>query len=353
MGDRRTILVTGAGGFIGGWVAESLCLQGRMSVRAGVRRWSSGARIGRFPMDIVLCDVLDLNQVGDAMKGVDYVVHCAYGSRDVNIQGTENLLAAALGSGVQRFVHLSTLDVYGTEDRSVNETSELRRSGSEYGDSKIEAERLCWAYNERGLPVVVLRPTIVYGPYCGLWVGKFAERLRSGHGGVFEGIGEGSCNVVYVLDVVRAIAICLEAERATGQAFNINGPDTMTWNDYFRRLNETLGLPPLRVIHPGRARLNSALVTPLKVGLRWMVSRFRPAIALAGRKSPLFRKMARRTETSLQARPGTQELALYGRNIHCDTSKAKEILGFEPRYGIAEGLDLSVSWLRHECLFET
>jgi nucleoside-diphosphate-sugar epimerase len=353
MGDKRSILVTGAGGFIGGWVAEALYLRGDMHVRAGVRRWSSAARIGRFPMDIVLCDVLRRDQVDEALRGVDYVIHCAIGNREVNTKGTENLLAAALEHGVRRFVHLSTRDVYGNIEGSIKETSEFRDVGSEYADSKIEAEKLCWAYRDRGVPVVVLRPTIVYGPYCKVWIVKFAERLRTGDWGVFKDIGEGTCNLVYVLDIVRLILSVLENENAVGQAFNVTGPETISWNEYFRRVNERLGLPPLRVINPRQARLNSIVATPFKVGLKWLVGRFRPTIALAYKKSLLFRNIARRAETSLNVRPGGPELALYQRKVDYDISKAKEILGFVPRYGIDQGLDLSVGWMRHEYLLES
>ena len=109
MASRKTVLVTGAAGFIGGRVVETLCLSGSANVRAGIRRWSSAARIARFPVEIVLCDIMDEEQVAQAMAGATSVIHCAKASnRDVIIQGTNNLLDAALRLDVERFVHLST-----------------------------------------------------------------------------------------------------------------------------------------------------------------------------------------------------------------------------------------------------
>ena len=81
----QPILVTGAGGFIGGRVVEVLHgLPGR-SVRASVRRWSSAVRIGRLPVEIVLCDMTDPKQVRTAMEGIGAVVHCAYGDRQATV----------------------------------------------------------------------------------------------------------------------------------------------------------------------------------------------------------------------------------------------------------------------------
>src|SRR6266566_699347 len=75
----RPILVTGAGGFIGGRVVEVLHGLAGVSVRASVRRWGSAVRIGRLPVDIVLCDITDTAQVRTAMEGIGAVIHCALG----------------------------------------------------------------------------------------------------------------------------------------------------------------------------------------------------------------------------------------------------------------------------------
>jgi nucleoside-diphosphate-sugar epimerase len=203
----------------------------------------------------VLCDVLDKNQVERAIEGVDVVVHCAVGPGDVTVKGTENMLAASHRHGVRKFVHLSTIDVYGTVEGDVDETAPYQYTGSAYGDSKIEAEKLCWRYLERGVPTVILRPTIVYGPYCKLWVLKYAERLLSGKWGVFKGIGDGVCNLVYIRDLIDAIFLSVDSESAVGQAFNINGLERVTWNEYFGKLNLALGQPPLGEIKAGKAQL--------------------------------------------------------------------------------------------------
>ena len=77
-----SILVTGAGGFVGGWVTEALYLSGATNVRAGVGRWASCARIARFPVDIRLCNIMDPQSLDAAMEGLKVVIHCAHSRTD-------------------------------------------------------------------------------------------------------------------------------------------------------------------------------------------------------------------------------------------------------------------------------
>jgi nucleoside-diphosphate-sugar epimerase len=353
MKHEMKILVTGAGGFIGGWLIEALYLNGFGNVRAGIRRWSSGARIGRSPIEMVLCDVLDKNQVEQAVLGVDAVVHCAIGSRDVNIGGTEVMLAASQKCGVKRFIHLSTVDVYGNIEGEVDEAFPFQYTGNNYGDSKIEAEKLCQGYVNRGVPVVVLRPSIVYGPYCQLWIAKFADRLKSGHWGIFEGFGEGTCNLVYIQDLIRAVFLSLESEQAVGHAFNINGSDMITWNEYFRRLNAALGLPKLREIGLGRSKMRSVLTRPLRSTARYVLNHYGETATEVYRRFDAAKKVMEQTEELLKTTPSIAELKKLSRKVHYDISKAKSILGYEPRFSVSLGLEMSARWLVHESLFSS
>ncbi len=348
--DTR-ILVTGAGGFIGGWTVESLWFHGFRRVVAGVRRWSRAARISRFPIEIVLCDVLNMDQVEKATEGVDAIVHCAVGTEDVIIKGTENLLKAAHHNRVGRFIHLSTINVYGEVEGEVDENYPFMRTGNSYGDSKIEAEKLCQKYVDRGVSVVVLRPTIVYGPYCTLWVKKFAERMRSGKWGIFRGIGEGTCNLVYVQDVVNAIILCLQSERAVGEAFNVNGSEQVTWNEYFCRLNAALGLPPLSEIDTNKAEFASTLVAPLKATARFVVNHYGDMLTRIYQRSAVARRIMKRAEESMIATPGKAELRQFSRKARYSISKARSVLGYEPRVDLNTGVQLSAQWLHHESLF--
>jgi nucleoside-diphosphate-sugar epimerase len=347
------ILITGGGGYIGGWIAETIYRRGADEVRVGIRSMSGAARIARFPVDIVPCNVLDTAQLEAAMKGITHVIHCAVGSRDVTVTGTANVLAAAAAHNVKRIVHISTIDVYGVDSGVVEENTPRTKTGSDYGDPKIEAEELCEAAMARGQEIVIIRPTVVYGPYNKLWVLKFAERLQSKLWSTFDKFGDGDANLVYVTDLVDAVLLSLDSNKAAGQAFNINGPEVTTWNDYFIRFNALLGLPPLRSSSPGRSELRSKIFTPIKSIARTALKHFGPVITFFYQRVPVVQKMMKAAEVSMATTPGNAELRMFAKKAVYPSTKAVSLLGYTPKVGVREGLEMNVRWLAHETMFTT
>jgi nucleoside-diphosphate-sugar epimerase len=347
MASRETILVTGATGFIGGWLVESLYLRDAADVRAGLRQWGSAVRLARFPMDMVLCDVMDPQQLREAMEGATHVVHCAYGSREVTVQGTRNVLEAAHRLGVERVVYLSTAEVYGNVAGEVDESFPYQLTGEAYTESKIEAERACWEYHEGGLPVTVIRPSIVYGPFGRTWTTELALKLQSGNWGAFEGHGEGFCNLIYVVDLVDGILLALRHEEAAGEAFNLCGPEVVSWNEYFSRFNDALGLPPLGKKGAGQMRLQTLFMEPVRRAAKLGVAQFGDQIRSVGKRSRLVKRLLKSAEHSLKTSPRLEDLPLYGRQARYSTAKAGAMLGFQPRFHLDDGLGLTVRWLEH------
>lgn len=235
----QKILVTGAAGFVGAWVVESFRLSG-IPVRAGIRSWNSAVRLARRDIEFVPCDVLSNTQLRSAMDGCDAVVHCAVGNEKVTIDGTRNVLTAAQEMGLRRIVHLSSVAVYGNATGVLDEQSAGVGRGNAYAKQKTAAELICEQFIGRGAPVVILRPSIIYGPFSYAWTVSFANRLWSGRWGTFGRAGEGKCNLVYVTDVVQAIFRALQPETEPGGTYNINGDEIITWNEYFVRFNSTL-----------------------------------------------------------------------------------------------------------------
>lgn len=349
MANEQTILVTGASGFIGGRLVEALYLSDFANVRAGIRRWSSAARIARFPVEIVLCDIMDPDQIAQAMTGVTAVVHSAYtNNREVIVQGTKNVLEMASKLGVKRFVQLSTAEVYGQANGRIDETFPYQFTGNEYADSKIEAEKLCWEFNAKGLPLTILRPSIVYGPFSKVWTVGFAERLQSGNWGMFEDYGEGKCNLVYVDDLVSAVLLAVSHENAVGEAFNISGPDDITWNQYFHRFNAALGLPELDKISSSSSTLKSAVRDRVSAFTRFFLDRYGDMIMDIYLRGGPVQDVMKLVKNSLNTTPSANELQnLYSRDASYLASKAQRMLGFKPKYDLETGLRLSVLWLDH------
>lgn len=346
MSEQPTILVTGAAGFIGARVCEVLHLSGAAEVRPVVRRWSSAARLGRLPLRLVQCDITDPRSVRQAMEGVDRVVHCAVGTPATNIEGTRNVLEAALAGGVRKVVHLSTVSVYGEARGEVDEDHPLP-GGTVYGDSKLEAERVCLAARDRGLAVTILRPTIVYGPFSADWTVEFAQRLAAvGYLVPRESAG-GRCNLVYVDDLVRAVRVALAPGRGDGGVFNVNGPDDVTWWEYFQALNDSLGLPPLAERPAGGSRLRSRVFGPVRTSAKFAIRHLEDPIMWLYRNSGHARRIMKWGEGLIRTTPNAQEFQLYSRDVHFRGDRAQRDLGFTPCVSMEQGVALSAAWLRH------
>jgi len=344
--EGDTILVTGASGFIGGWIVESLYLQGSCHVRAGIKSWSRAARLARFPVDIVLCDVTDEDHLTRAMTGVSHVIHCAKGSTDVTVEGTRNALDVAMRLGVSRFVHLSTAEVYGEAQGQIDEQSPLVRTGNPYNESKVAAEEYCWQYYEMGLPVTVVRPSIVYGPFSTTWTVDLARNLCSGSWRTLGAQGDGICNLVYVADLVAGVVRAAHYPDAVGEAFNLNGPELVTWNDYFRRFNAALGLRDLQPVSSGAARVRATLARPVRSTVKFLMAHFKESIKSVAERNRAARQILKRFEATIKATPRPDDLRLYARKATYHSAKAQQLLHYEPTVALDRGLEMSVSWLR-------
>lgn len=346
MSAPRRVLVTGAGGFIGGRFVERLHAHDGFEVRPAVRRWSSAARIGRLPVEIVAGDITDPGQLRAALEGVDSVIHCAVGPRETTVGGTRTLLDQAREAGVRRVIHISTIDVYGTDDGTFDESRPLVRTGRPYGDMKIEAEEVCQAAIAAGLPVVILRPTLVHGPFSATWTIDYAQRLQNRPWLLPESVCGGTCNLVYVDELVDAAILALDAPQAPGEAFNVNGPERPTWNEYFEALNGELGLPPLAKKSESSSRATSRLMQPVRAGAKWGLKHFGPQIMGLYQRSDAAKKVMKVAEGMIRRTPSPDEFAFYARTADFPTEKASRLLGYRPRYPLAEALPRAGAWLR-------
>jgi nucleoside-diphosphate-sugar epimerase len=345
----QKILVTGAAGFVGAWVVESFQLCG-IPVRAGIRSWNSAVRLARREIEKVPCDVLAIDQLRSAMEGCEAVVHCAVGNEKVTVDGTRNVLTAAQEMGLRRIVHISSIAVYGKATGLTDEQSPRVGRGNTYAKQKIAAEQVCEEFVARGAPVVMLRPTIIYGPFSYAWTVSFANRLWSGQWGTYGSAGEGKCNLVYVTDVVQAIFRALQPEVSTGDTFNINGNEIITWNEYFTRFNEALGRPPLPELNVWPIAVKSRMLFPVREVGRFALARFNNTLMNLHAKSSLAAKYMKVAESSLKLTPTSDQLRLYGLDVEYPIDRARSRLGYDPQVSVSQGLEFSVAWLRQQGL---
>ncbi len=257
------VLVTGADGFIGSHLTETLVDKG-YDVRAFVlynsfNSWGwldhSDPRI-RKSLDVFAGDIRDPYGVRAAMKGCDAVLHLAaliaipysYHSPDTyidtNIKGTLNVLQAARDLGVRRVVHTSTSEVYGTA-RFVPITEAHPLQGqSPYSASKIGADQLAYSFHASfGLPVVTARPFNTYGPRqsARAVIPTIITQLAQGARQIKLGAVTPTRDFNYVKDTVAGFMAALKSERGVGEVVNFGSNYEISVGDTARLIAKVMG----------------------------------------------------------------------------------------------------------------
>ncbi|HEX4954578.1 MAG TPA: NAD-dependent epimerase/dehydratase family protein [Thermoanaerobaculia bacterium] len=381
----RRVMVTGAAGFIGGRLVERLRLEIGAEVRVLVRGVASASRLARFPVDFVRGDVTDPAALAAAVRDCDVVFHCAYGTSGsqrhrawVNREGTRRLLEAAARAKVGRVVHLSTLMVYGkTPDGDLTEEAPRRRFGNAYSDSKLEAEEIALACSRAGrVPVTVLQPTAVHGPWGGVWTETVLRSLRSGRAILIEN-GEGIANHIYVDDLVTAMLLAAVVEGAVGEAFLASAAEPVTWRQMYGRFERMLG-PPARTVSLTEAEAR-AYWKECQARRPWLLGELASLVKkdravrdrlFETRELRALRELAsgvlpeawqqriksRLSSHEVPATSGEGELPVlplppsminfFRARTRVRIDKARRVLGFEPAWDFERSMEITEQWAR-------
>lgn len=195
----------------------------------------------------------------ESLRGVDGIVNCAGGTA-ASILACARAVFPLLRRATSdvRIVQLSSITLYGSANREVNESSESSADLGAYAAAHIEAERLASHYP----PSVILRLGCEYGPACLQWSERVAGWLIARRVGNLGAAGEGRCNLLYVDDLAAAVIGALTLPHVGGQVFNLAMSSPPTWNEYFEGYARVLGAAPVARIGRHRLTLESKLMAP-------------------------------------------------------------------------------------------
>ncbi len=358
-------------GFLGTRLVEKLFVDMALNVRAAVHHPGAAARLARFPVQFVECDVLNPQQVEKAVAGCDIVINCTSGSDEVAVKGTLNLIESATRHHVKKYVHLSSAAVHGFSHRKsvVYETSRFVFFPRGYERGKIKSEKLV-ADHAQSLPSVILRPTLIYGPYSSSWTSGIISRIRDHQTTIVE--GQGLANLIYVDDVVDAIIYSIKNDEANGEIFIVNNDQqNVSWAEYARAYAEPLGIMPVtsREYNPDLRRMKATFLM-LRDSLNIMVNVLKsPQFLALLAQVPVFVKVGsmiikgKRRETietkvtsETRISPANPKILLdyegtskqFYKLLTCratfSASKSRKVLHLEPLTPIEEGIARSIEW---------
>jgi UDP-glucose 4-epimerase len=311
----KKVLVTGGAGFIGSHLVDALVPVNQVTV---VDDLSSGKRdhirhhLEQERIRFIEADIRDLELMRQLASDNEIIFHLAVqGLRlslydphlvhEVNSTGTLNLCQAALEAGVERFVYISSSEVYGTGQTVPMSEDHLLEPTTPYGASKLAGEAYARSYNlSFDLPVTIVRPFNSYGPrehlegVYGEVIPRFVLRAMNSLPPIIFGDGEQTRDFTDVRDTVKGIILAAESGTSIGETINIAAGKEVSINEVAEIIGKLLGRDDqLKPIHT-------------------------------------------------DPRPGDV------RRHYADITKAEQMLNFKPEIGIVEGIQYYIDWVRDQ-----
>lgn len=311
--EGKNIFITGGGGFIGSHIAERFIEKNNITVYDNEHRDSlKYTNLKENPnMTFINGDILDVNKLKESLDHHDVIIHMAaiagvgttlsnpVRTLNVNLLGTNNMLEAAKENGVERFINFSTSEVYGQYAKDAREDDSTSQgpigdSRWAYAVSKLAGEHLCFSYyKETGLPFVSVRPFNIYGPRQtgGGAINIMVNRAINDKEINVHGNGKQVRAWCYITDMVDAIDLILKNDNSVGKIFNIG--------------NSAAGLTTYELAEK--------------------------IVELSKSKSEVvFKKI---DYVDIEERVP-------------DISTAKDVLGFEPKVALEDGLKMTIEWYK-------
>ena len=323
MNKKPKILVTGANGFIGSHIIKYLSAKNEYEVTGLVRKTSDLFRFGGKKYDLLYAS---LNESMDKItKGMDVVIHTAcktidYGEYSdffmTNVEGTVNILKAAVTNGVKRFIHFSSNVVYGFNGNYyTTENKEKRPFNNAYCKTKTLAEKEVFGFKNK-IEIVIIRPTNVFGPFDLTITYPIIKAIEKGLIGWPKG-GITLTSPCYVENLVFATERAVLSKTGIGEAYNISDGKDIPWKNYLSLLAERIKCKVPRLYVPS---------IPLYYSAHFMESIYK---LFKVKKPPII----------------TPHLIAY---VKHDTSysveKANRLLNYHPPFTTEEGVKKSAEW---------
>jgi nucleoside-diphosphate-sugar epimerase len=321
------ILVTGGTGFVGSHLVRRLLSKGHQVVSLDKNPGLFEEELRSRGATLIAGSVTNAQDVDRAMDRCELVYHLAspFGDIlqpdaaywDIEVNGTRNVLESAERHGVRRVVHCSTQGVHGIVSQPPGDENSPMAPRDYYCYSKVEGERVCREFMARGLDLVIVRPTSVYGPGDTRgWLKLF--RMVSAGWFVMVGNGKTLNHPVYVENLVDLLELAGTAQQAKGRVYLAGDDRAVTLNELVRQVGAAMGanVHILRFPWYGLAFLGATLVEKICKAIRI--------------KPPVFRR----------------RLSWFKTNRAFRIDRAKQELGYQPRVDLREGLARTARWYR-------
>lgn len=245
------VLVTGGTGFTGKALVRGLIDANHEVVALDCKEGLKTQELRDWGAQVVIGSITDKAVVADSVRGVNVVFHLAAAFRelnvpnshywDVNVQGTENVLEASRKEGVKRFIYCSTQGVHGNVDNPPGDENSPIQPADYYQETKYEGEIVCRRYMEKGMKVVILRPTAIYGPGDHERYTMIFRKVASGTFPMF-GAGKTFYHPVYIDNLTAGFLAAMKDGKGDGEAYLIADEEYVEIKELVRRVARAMNV---------------------------------------------------------------------------------------------------------------
>jgi nucleoside-diphosphate-sugar epimerase len=247
------IIITGATGFIGRNLSESLHKEGMKVIAIG-RSEYVGKALRETGIEFMLAKIEDQSQIIKTFCPADYVIHCAGRAGDwwkyqdfyeTNVVGTRNVIDACKKNDIKKIIYISTSSVYlsGKDRYNILETDPLPTKQFNYGKTKLMAERELLKLGKEGFKAIILRPRAVYGKYDQNIVSRFVRLSEKKNLPLING-GQALVDITYVGNLVNAVRNCFSVpDDAWNEVYNISNGSPITLKEWISQVLEIFDRP--------------------------------------------------------------------------------------------------------------
>jgi len=313
----KKILITGGSGFMGINLIRNLINKGYSDIR--VIDYADFEYPELDKIDFILGDIRNKQKVKEAMKDIDWVVHCAaalplYSKEEIfttEIDGTQNLLEEAEKQNVDRFVHTSSTAVYGVPDHHPLYENDKREGVGNYGEAKVKAEDVAMNFREKGMIVPIVRPKSFIGPERLGAFAMFYEWSKDGKNFPLLGKGDNKYQFMDVEDLCEGVYLLLtKGEKMANDTYNMGAKEFTTMKEDYQSVLDKAGFGKKIISLPAKPAI-------------WTL-RFLEILNL----SPLYKWIY---ETAVE-------------DSFVSIEKAEQKLGWKPKYSNKDALLRNFQW---------
>ncbi len=375
---KSRIAVIGASGFVGSTLVELLEGNSEIELVPFIHRAGSAARLARGNIAWETLDILDGRAVERALASFDAVVNCSRGGADVMLKGLDNLLHAVRRQQSCRFIHLSSVAIYGDPPHpdSIHESAPARPAPGTYGALKLQQDDMVQKAAAGGLQAVILCPPNITGPYSS-YLTDLVDSIEFNRFRLLDD-GKWSVSTVDVRNLSEAIFCAVQADKWSGERYFVSEDEPFTWMELCSELAPLCrsGIPVPSISSarfkdeygignaPATARSRSALKHLMSDEVRAAL-RQNPKLAAIEKKmrhgaellgKPLESRLQRAVsgpivvqKASLRDPLNVPLVAQQLRNVKHSSARARAELGFQPRYSIHQSFADFRSWYESMC----